>query len=82
MTKGLGNIHGLLQHDDTEGYTGNPTDEADDAKDTEEGENDGRRVVMAVEVVDACPDSESNVQDTGDPDKLLRKSSGGGEIGP
>lgn len=37
---------------------------------------------MAVKVVNACPDAEDDMQDTGDPDELLCKSSCGGEVRP
>ena len=37
---------------------------------------------MAVEIVDACPDTENDVQDPRDPNELLGESSCGGEVGP
>lgn len=82
MAEALCDIHCLLQHDDAEGNSGDPADEADDAEDTEKGEDDGSRVVAAVEVVDACSDAECDVQDSGDPDELLGEGSRCGEVGP
>lgn len=82
MTETLGYIHGLLQHDDAEGDSRDPADETDNAEDAEEGENHGCRVVMTIEVVDTCPDTECNVQNPGDPDELLGESSRSGKISP
>ena len=82
MAEAFGYIHGLLQHDDAEGYSRYPTNEADDAENTEKGKDDGSRIIVAVEIVDACANAEGDVQDAGDPNELLCEGSGGGEVGP
>lgn len=82
MTEAFSDVHGLLQHDHAEWYSGDPADEAEDAEDTEEGEHDRGGVVLAIKVVDACSDSERDVQNAGDPDELLRECSCRGEIRP
>ena len=82
MAEAFGDVHGLLEHHDAEWYPWYPTDEADDAEDAEKSKDHGGRVIVAVEIVDACADAEGDVQDSGDPDELLGKGSGGGEVGP
>ena len=82
MPKSLGHIHGLLQHDHTEWYPGYPTDEANDAENTEERKNDGSAVVMLDEVVHRRANPKNDVQYPCDPDELLGEEAGEGEVGP
>lgn len=57
----FGYVHGLLEHDNAEWDSRYPTNEADDAEDAEKSKDNGGRVIMAVEIVDACADAEGDV---------------------
>jgi hypothetical protein len=52
-----------------------PGDEADDVEDGKDEEYNGRRVVMEVEVYDGRPEPENTVENTGNPNELLRSES-------
>ena len=61
VAEAFGYVHGLLEHDDAEWDSRNPTNKADDAEDTKQCKNNGGRVITAIEIVDACADTESDV---------------------
>lgn len=71
-----------MKHHHTEGNPWDPANETDDAKDAENGKNDGGGVVVAVKIVDACADAKNDMEDAGDPDELFGKGPGSCEIGP
>jgi hypothetical protein len=52
-----------------------PGDEADDVEDGKDEEYNGRRVVMEVEVYDGRPEPKNTVENTGNPNELLRSES-------
>lgn len=74
MSVRLGNIHARLEHQHTERDPRYPAHEAYDTKDPEKQKDNGGRVVFLDKVENGGADSERNIQDTGNPYELLRKS--------
>jgi hypothetical protein len=64
-------IHCSLQHDNREGYAWNPADEAENSEGRENGEDYSGTPQMFVEIVNRRSNSQANVQNPSDPDKLL-----------
>jgi hypothetical protein len=52
-----------------------PGEEADDVEDGKDQEYDGRRIVVKVKVYDGCPEPQDTMENTGNPDELLRSES-------
>ena len=71
MTKLLRDVDRGLQHQNAEGDARDPADEADHVEDAEDQEDNASRPVAARKHVKRRDEAEDDVQDTGDPDKLL-----------
>ena len=82
MTEAAGDVHGLLEHDHGEGNSGDPGDEADNAEHPKNGKHNCCRVIVLDEIVDGCPESEDNVQNSCYPDELLRERTRSEKIRP
>ena len=71
----------MLQHDHTEWNPRYPTHEADDGKDTEQGEYHRGAVILLHEIIHGGADAEDDVQNPRDPDELLGEGAGEEEVG-
>lgn len=77
-----GDIHCLLQHDDSKWDARNPADEADDGKDGEKGKDNASTPKAAVQIVDCCSNCKYAIQYPGNPHELFGEGSSGEEISP
>ena len=66
-------INSSLQHQNAKGNAWNPADKADYVEDAEQQENDTARPVATREHVESRDKPEDDVEDTGDPNELLRE---------
>jgi len=71
MSVFLRNIDAGFEEEGGERDSRDPRDKAENVEDGEEEEDDAAGPVVAGEHVDGCCETEEDVQDTGDPDKLL-----------
>jgi hypothetical protein len=81
MAKSLRHVDCRLEHQDREGYARNPADETEDVEDAEDEEYNATRPVFSGEHVNGRDESENDVEDTRNPDELLRKSPGAPHVG-
>jgi hypothetical protein len=64
----LGDIDHGLEHQNREGYSWDPGDEADNVEDREDEEDDSCTIPVSHEVYDRCANAKDNLKDTSDPD--------------
>ncbi|KFY62481.1 hypothetical protein V496_04569 [Pseudogymnoascus sp. VKM F-4515 (FW-2607)] len=81
VTVVLGDVDDGLEHQHREGDAWDPRDEADDVEDGEDQEDDAGGVFFGPEVEARRRDAEDDLQDTGDPDDLLREGAHSPEVG-
>jgi len=64
----LGDIDHGLEHQNREGYSWDPGDEADNVEDREDEEDDSCTIPVSRKVYDRCANAKDNLKDTSDPD--------------
>lgn len=77
----LGDVDDGLQHQHREGDAWDPRDEADDVEYGEDQKDDSGGIFLGPEVEAGGRDTEDDLQDTGDPDDLLREGAYSPEVG-
>ena len=77
----LGHVDDGLQHQHREGNAWDPRDEADDVEDGEDQKDDSGGIFLGPEIEAGGRDTEDDLQDTGDPDDLLREGAYSPEVG-
>lgn len=80
MSVVLGNINNSLQHHNRKRNPRNPAYEADNVEDGEHQEHNSGSVLLSPEVKDRGPDTEDDLEDSSDPDNLLREFAYHGEV--
>lgn len=74
-------IDGCLQHQNAEGNAWDPADKADHIEDAEQQEDNTARPVATRKHIESCDKSKDDVEDTGDPNELLREGARSPHVG-
>ena len=81
MAESLRHVDCRLEHQDRERYARDPADETENVEDAEDEEHDAARPVSSREHVNGRDETENDVENTRNPDELLRKSPGAPHVG-